>query len=154
MNLVRRYWFGSFISLLLLCFIGVFVLVLLAPKQDVEKRGFIPCTENMVDGLFGCNKGIWCSIKIIVNNNVCVLGVIGNGFANWMKNKQTTPWSNYIFEPKLYPSGFVDEEARKEYLKEYPDTIAEMKRLHRLRKDIEDENNKQIKFESNWQQEE
>jgi len=125
----------------------------LAPKQDLRGRGFIPCTEKMVEDLLECDRGIWCSTKAIFANNTCVFSVIGSGFSAWLKGKQSTPWSNYIFEPELFPKEYVDEEARQEYLRKYPDTKKEMERLHRLRKDIENENNKQIESESNWQHE-
>ena len=154
MSFVKRYWFSGFIGLVLMCFVFVFVLILLAPKQDLKGRGFIPCTEEMVEDLLNCNKGMWCSIKTIVKNNVCALGVIGEGVSRWMKGKQPAPWSNYIFEPELYPEGLVDEEARKAYLAEYPDTKDEMERLHHLRKDMENENNKEIESEKDRQQEE
>ena len=153
MNFIKHYWFGSFIGLLLFCFVCVVVLILLAPKQDIQRRGFIPCTEKMIERLFDCDKKIWCSAKVIVRNSGCVFRVIGDGFSDWLKGKQPMPWSNYIFEPELFPEGFVDEEARQEYLSKYPDTKKEMERLHRLRKDIENENNKQLEAENNWQPE-
>ena len=57
---------------------------------------------------------------------------------DWTKGTQPTPWSNYIFEPDV-SSPFIDEKARSEYLKNYPDTKAEMERLHILRKDLEND---------------
>ena len=151
MSFIRRYWFALCMGIFLACFACVFVIILMAPKQDIKKRGFIPCSENMIEELLDCNKNIWCSTKAIIHNNICVLNVIGLGIKNWINHEQAAPWSNYIFEPELYPEGFVDEEARKQYLAEHPNTKKEMEQLHLLRKDMEDENNEQSEFESNWQ---
>jgi hypothetical protein len=97
----------------------------------------------MVDNMYDCNREIWCSIKAISNNTFCDFKVILDGFNLWLNDKQDTPWSNYIFEPELPDSSFFDKEDLEEYLKNNPDIKAEMKRLDKLRKDLEDEENNQ-----------
>ena len=97
----------------------------------------------MIDNLYDCNRKVWCSIKAINNNTLCDLKVIGEGFKLWLDNKQPTPWSNYIFEPEISENTFFDKEAREEYLKNNPDVKMEMMRLDKLRKGLENEENKQ-----------
>ena len=97
----------------------------------------------MIDNLSNCNQKIWCSIKVISYNTLCDFRVIGEGFTLWLNNKQPTPWSNYIFEPKINESSFFDEAAREEYLKNNPDVKAEMIRLNELRKGLENAENNQ-----------
>ena len=150
---IQHYWFHTFIGLMLFVFITIAILVLLSPKQDMQGRGFVPCTEKMIENLFDCNQKLLCSAGAVVENNFCVSKVIGLGFSDWLKGNQPLPWSNYIFEPELYSDSFVDKEAVEQYLKEHPDVKAEMKQLHRLRKDMENENNKQINSEGSWNEE-
>ena len=61
----------------------------------------------------------------------------------WIDDKQPTPWSNYLFEPEIDNTSFFDEEEITEYLKNNPDVKSEMRRLDVLRKDLENEENKQ-----------
>lgn len=151
MSSLKNYWFGTFITLVICVFVLMFFLILIAPKQDAKNRGFVFCTQNMIDNLADCNRTIWCSTKAIAKNTLCDLKTIGNGVSWWIKGKQPTPWSNYIFEPELMQNDFVDEEARQEYLDKYPDVRQEMETLHRLRKELENEQNLQTDPEELWQ---
>lgn len=42
MNFLKRHWFGLITGLFIFCVLVLFVLVLLSPRQDAKKRGFIP----------------------------------------------------------------------------------------------------------------
>lgn len=79
-----------------------FLLVLLSPRYDSQKRGFIPCTETLAQNLLNCpqESKYSCGIKHILHHSWCNVKVIGTGFSNWWHGKQETPWSNYIFEPE------------------------------------------------------
>ena len=56
MNFIKKHWFSCLIAGMMLCFFSVFVLILLAPKQDAKGRGFIPCTQEMVQKLLDCDR--------------------------------------------------------------------------------------------------
>lgn len=143
MNFIKRYWFAGLLVAIVCCFFVLFLLLIISPKQDEKGRGFIKCTEQMIDDLYDCNRKVWCSIKAITNNTICDFKVIGEGVELWLDNKQPAPWSNYIFEPEISENNFFDEEARKEYLKNNPNIKTEMMRLDKLRKDLENEENNQ-----------
>jgi len=105
MNFIKNHWFGIIISFIIFVFFLLFVLVLLSPRQDQQRRGFIPCTEVFVEELLQCEKNkVWCLIKSSVSNSWCDIKVIGNGFSMWAEGKQKFPWSNYIFTPDLSSS--------------------------------------------------
>ena len=145
MNFIKKYWFGSLISLIICCFLILFLLLIISPKQDAKSRGFIKCTQQMIEDIYDCNRKIWCSIKAIGNNTLCDIGIVVEGITLWIDDKQSYPWSNYIFEPEITENSFFDEEARQEYLKNNPNVKNEMMRLDKLRKDLEyDENNQKI----------
>ena len=140
MNTMRRYWFGLTTGLFVLAFCLLFLLVLLAPRQDAQKRGFIPCTEKMAEHLLNCGENkIWCSLKVIVQNSWCDMKVVGHGFAAWMRGKQDMPWSNYIFVPEPVEDELFDAEARADYLKNNPAFAEEMLQLKKLSEELEHE---------------
>ncbi len=144
MSFIKRYWFVVTISLVVLLFVLLLVLLLISPKQDVKERGFVKCTQNMIENLIDCNKKIGCSIGAIAVNTWCDIKVVGKGVVDWVDGKQPRPWSNYIYVPEVEPNPFVDEDARQEYLEQHPDIKQEMQKLNKLRKVLEDEENKQM----------
>ena len=87
----------------LLCLLVFFVvymviMLVLAPKHDLQKRGFIPCTEQFVLNVAECNRGeMVCPLKYLWQDTICNASVILEGFGSWIKGKQSAPWSNYIF---------------------------------------------------------
>ena len=143
MNFIKRYWFGTLLISIICCFFTLFILLIISPKQDIQNRGFIKCTQQMIDNLYDCNRKVWCSIKAIGENTLCDIKVVSEGFDLWLNNKQPYPWSNYIFEPELDKNPYFDDEGRDEYLKNNPSIKAEMLRLDKLRKDLENETKKQ-----------
>ena len=60
MRFVKDHWFGLLVSIFVFFFLCVFALVLAAPHQDEQKRGFVPCTETMAEELRGCNGRNMC----------------------------------------------------------------------------------------------
>ena len=144
MSFIKRYWFAATIGLLVsLCFL-LLVLLLISPKQDSKERGFVRCTQNMIENLIDCDKKIGCSLGAIAVNTLCDIKVVGKGVVDWIDGKQPRPWSNYIFEPETENfESFIDEEERAEYLQKYPNVEQEMQRLNKLREELENEENKQ-----------
>ena len=143
MNFIKRYWFVGLLGLIVCCFLLLFILLILSPKRDDKERGFVKCTYEMIDDLVACDRDIWCSVKSIANNTWCNVKVVAKGVELWLDDKQEYPWSNYIFVPEIKDEVFFDEEARAEYLKDNPNVKEEMRRLDKLRKDMENEENKQ-----------
>lgn len=143
MNFIKRYWFGGVLTTLICCFVILFVLLVISPKQDAKNRGFVKCTQLMITSLSDCNRSIWCSVKTISENTWCNVKVVAEGVKLWLDNKQPTPWANYLFEPQIIENSFFDEEAIEEYLKNNPDVKKEMMRLDELRKGLENEENNQ-----------
>lgn len=90
----------------LLAVIVIFVaymtlMLFIAPKVDMQKRGFIPCTEQLVSSVSICKKGsVGCPLKYLWQDMKCNTFVILDGFGAWMRGKQPTPWANYLFEPE------------------------------------------------------
>lgn len=140
MSLLKHHWFSLIIWTIISFFFFLFMLILLSPRQDIQKRGFIPCTETMVKELINCeqNKFI-CLLKVSLRNSWCDLKVVSKGFANWSKGIQKTPWSNYIFIPELPEDPDFDKKAREEYLKNNPDMATEMQQLKKLSEELENE---------------
>lgn len=143
MSFIKTHWFGLISGVVVFVFMGVFVLVLLSPRQDAQKRGFIPCTHELADRLLNCesDKKISCLFGAILRNTWCDMKVIGQGVANWFDGKQKTPWSNYIFIPEAELSDVFDTETAKKYLKNNPSPAVEMQKLQKLNKELEDEIN-------------
>ena len=99
MNFIRQYWFGLITGTFVFVFLALFILILLSPRQDIQKRGFIPCTEMMADNMLSCEGKVFCLLSAIVKNSWCDMKVVGRGMASWVKGEQRTPWENYIFIP-------------------------------------------------------
>ena len=131
MKYITEHWLGIICSFLIFCFLVMFILVLLSPRQDTQKRGFIPCTEKMVEQMSNCQEEskFSCMLTSILKNSWCDMSVIAKGINNWIHGKQTFPWSNYIFIPTRPQDEDFDAEARKEYLQKNPDFQTEMQQL-------------------------
>ncbi len=141
MNFIRCHWFGLSVSLVVFFFLCVFALVLAAPHQDEQKRGFVPCTEKMAEELHNCNGRKMCVLERIVDNTFCNIGVIGEGIKLWATGKQSAPWSNYLFVPDIKRPSATDgveaEESLAEYYESSPDIGAEMDELYELNQQLE-----------------
>lgn len=139
MTWIKTHWFGLITGIFIFVCLILFILVLLSPRQDEQKRGFIPCTEMMAETMLDCNNGVGCMLKAVLSNSWCDAKVIGCGLKNWATGKQSAPWSNYIFIPVLPPEESFDDIAREEYLKNNPAFAEEMKQLQQLSEEIENE---------------
>lgn len=96
LKLLYYYCLGLFLSFVIYMAIVMF----LSPRQDVKKRGFIPCTEELVYNLSGCESGkMSCTMGYLWDDMKCNVKVVLNGLGAWAKNEQSTPWANYLFEP-------------------------------------------------------
>ena len=145
MNFIRRYWFGISTGLIIFLCSLLFILVLIAPRQDTLKRGFIPCTEAMAEQIMTCDENkIVCVLNAVLVNSWCDVKVIYQGVEDWINGKQETPWNNYIFIPELPEDENFNNEARAEYLKNNPDMATEMKQLKKLSEDLEYEEKLQL----------
>lgn len=138
MDFIRRYWFGLITGAFIFVFLVLFILILLSPRQDAQKRGFIPCTEAMAENLLSCEGKVFCLLSAVIKNSWCDMKVVGKGFSKWLEGKQSTPWENYIFIPEPAIDESFDAQARAEYLKSSPNIKEEMQRLHELNKELED----------------
>lgn len=144
MNFIKSHWFGMLIGLWMFLFIALVGIVIFAPHHDAKNRGFAFCTHNLADDLISCDKATLCTMNAILNNTWCDIKIICQSFNDWIDNKHPYPWSGYLFEPEQLHSSYFDEEEVKEYMQEYPDTLEEMVELKKLRKDMEDAQNKDI----------
>lgn len=104
-KLLYYYCLGAFI----LSVIYLTVMLFISPRQDALKRGFIPCTEQLVINISECERGkMSCPMKHLWQDMKCNINVVLSGFGAWVKGEQKTPWANYLFEPKTYAE--IDEE--------------------------------------------
>ena len=71
MGFVRQHWFGFIVTLVLLLSALLFLIVLFSPRQDNQKRGFIPCTETMAAALYDCRGRSFCMLGAILENSRC-----------------------------------------------------------------------------------
>lgn len=138
MSFIKTHWFGLLTSLVVLFFVMVFVLVLFSPRQDVQKRGFIPCTEEMVSDMLGCEGKTFCMLGKVIKNSLCDSKVIIDGAKAWVIGNQKTPWANYFFVPELKPSQEV-EAGLQEFYDENPHVTADMEVLRKLNQNLEKE---------------
>lgn len=145
MQFIKYHWFGLLVSVIVFLFLCVFALVLAAPHQDEQKRGFVPCTETMAEELHNCNSRNMCVLGSVIKNTFCNIKVIGQGIKLWAVGEQPTPWSNYLFEPELKRPAVNDdvepEESLDEYYQNTPDIAAEMDELQQLNQQLENSDN-------------
>lgn len=140
MAFLKHYWFGILTGLIIFIGLVMFILILLAPRQDLQRRGFIPCTETMAGQLIACDRRIGCVLGTILDNSWCDIKVIGRGAKDWLAGRQTAPWSNYIFKPELPEDELFDQAAREEYFQNNPDAYQEMQELKKLNEELENDN--------------
>lgn len=148
-------WLYYYCLALFTAFVVYMCLVLIfSPRTDALKRGFIPCTENLVMQLSECKRGsIGCTLRNLWQDTKCNVYVVLDGFGAWVKNKQKTPWENYLFEPVAFSASDED-------LAQYSDFEKHTKELqqqyYKLEKDLQlEEKNteKALNLDSNLLQE-
>ncbi len=107
------------------------VMLAIAPKKDALKRGFIPCTEQLVVNVGECERGqMICPLKYLWQDTVCNTYVIFDGFGAWVRGIQSSPWASYLFEPQteIYNDS---EEANSN------DMLNDMQDMEKIRKMVE-----------------
>lgn len=104
-KLLYYYCLGGFV----ISVVYLTVMLFVSPRQDALKRGFIPCTEKLVIDISSCQRGkISCPLMHLWQDMKCNGSVVLGGFGAWVKGEQSTPWANYLFEPKALAE--IDEE--------------------------------------------
>jgi len=104
-KLLYYYCLGGFV----ISVVYLTVMLFISPRQDALKRGFIPCTEKLVIDISSCQRGkISCPLMHLWQDMKCNGSVVLGGFGAWVKGEQSTPWENYLFEPKAFAE--IDEE--------------------------------------------
>lgn len=100
-RILKWFYFG-FLAVLLSYVFYFAIVLLLSPKNDIKNRGFVACTKELVVNLGECESGqLSCVLGSFYDDTKCNSQIIFTGLKNWLKGEQTTPWSNYIFEPIL-----------------------------------------------------
>lgn len=147
----KEYWFGMLTSLILLMGFLFFLLVLLSPRQDIQKRGFIPCTETLAQNILDCpaETKYRCIFAEIMQNSWCDIKVIGLGFTNWIRGRQSTPWANYIFKPEISAAAENRDELDAEFYNSSPHPELDLLKLQQLNEIIEQNNAEIRKWQNN-----
>jgi len=135
MQFIKYHWFGLLVSLIVFFFLFIFFLVLIAPHQDEQERGFVPCTRNMAEQVQQCAGAKGCILKAVVENTFCNIRIVGQGAKLWAQGKQPRPWSNYLFRPEL--AGGENSEELDEFYRDSPDVENQMKELQKLNEELE-----------------
>ena len=80
---IKEYWFGMLTGFILLVGFLFFLLILLSPRYDAQKRGFIPCTEALAQNLLSCPQDgkYSCIFAEIMKNTWCDVKVVAEGFS-------------------------------------------------------------------------
>lgn len=146
MTFLKQHWFGALISLLLAFYTIVFTLVIISPKDDLQRRGFISCTDDFVLETSACD-GSMCMISAVINNNFCNVHIIFSGLSSWIKGEQATPWSNYLFTPEIEDSEYEDDIELMEYYKNSPELREELEQLIKLNKELENNDTSILELE-------
>lgn len=93
-RLLYYYTLGIFVAAVVYLTLAMYF----SPRQDALKRGFIPCTEQLVAELNYCARGtIKCPMQLMLRDTKCNMDVVLSGLGLWLKGKQKTPWENYWF---------------------------------------------------------
>ena len=106
MDRVLKVLFYSVLGLFFAFVVYMTTVMYISPRQDLQKRGFIPCTETLVYNITDCKPGqIKCPLQYLWQDMQCNVRVIADGFVLWSRGKQERPWSNYLFEPQVIEDG-------------------------------------------------
>ncbi len=137
MTFWRNHWFGLMVSVFMGLYVIVFLLVLMAPKQDAEQRGFVKCSVQLSENLQNCQASKWCMLKEVLRNGWCDVKVVAEGIKLWVQGEQPTPWANYFFQPVSEEPQMSDEVM--EYYKQHQAELAKsLKQLKKLNAELED----------------
>lgn len=140
MKFIKHHWFNLLIALMIVFGMGFMLLIALSPREDAQKRGFIPCTEQLADSVTDCHGGLACTTKAVLLNSVCDAKVIGRGFKLWWQNQQPRPWSNYLFKPEISHHDSVLYENSELFYQEYPDHLRDFEKVKQEHRKLEESN--------------
>lgn len=140
-NFIKYHWFGLIMSIMIALFFMQFFIVLIAPHHDIQKRGFVSCTETMAQEVESCTDKHFCILRAVTANAFCDSKVIIDGLSLWVKGEQPRPWNNYWFAPE-YPQEEMDE-GMAEYYQENPDILQQMNKLKQQNQELENLNNEE-----------
>lgn len=143
---IKAYWFGLLTSFILLVGFLFFLLVLVSPRYDAQKRGFISCTEQLSANISTCSAETKyrCIFGAIMQNSWCDIKVIGQGFSLWVKGQQKAPWSNYIFKPDILSAEDKDNPLDQEFYEQNQHPELDLLKLQQLQ-DVLEKDNAEIK---------
>ena len=143
---IKKHAFVLVCSVIFVFYFLFLSLVFFAPRVDLQERGFVFCTKQMMDALTSCGKKeVLCASKVVLKNHVCDFNVVKTGFVAWLKGTQKTPWANYYFEPVIEAESDLKDEELQIYYQKHLDMLSEMEDLNKKHIELE----KQIKHIEN-----
>ncbi len=130
-NCIKKFWFWIIVDTFFALYALFLAVVFFAPHQDAQNRGFVACTQQMIQDFEACqNSKIACPIKNILKNNVCDFKVITKGFFLFFAGKQARPWSNYYFIQQKTTTQDVEDEEWRSYYQSQKELVQEMEELN------------------------
>lgn len=138
MNFIKRNFFGFLIAMIIISSGTLFVAMIISPKEDLQKRGFIPCTEKFVQQASACENSKTCLVGGIFEHMVCGFEVLGEGFSKWIDGEQKTPWENYIFSPivEVKNNEHMNQEGIDDLYRENPNIVEDMIQTQKLHEEM------------------
>lgn len=133
---LRNHWFGLMVSILVGLYFVVFLLVVFAPKQDANQRGFVKCSVQLAENLQNCQAAKWCMCKEVLRNGWCNVEIVAEGLSLWIKGRQSTPWANYFFQP-VSDEPQMSAEAMEYYKQHQSELEKSLKKLKKLNAELE-----------------
>ncbi len=125
---LRRFWFELILAFVVLVFLVFAAVIIAAPHNDAKMRGFTPCTYEMAFRIssgdmndshltMGQNRPkVTEVLSMITTGYLCYLKVFRDGFKQYLKNQQPTPWANYLFTPEVFDEDNTEVEPFSEDL--------------------------------------
>lgn len=141
---IKKHAFMIFFGIIFILYFAFLTLIFFAPRVDVQQRGFVACTHQMIANFSVCGKhNVWCAGKVMLKNHACDFRVVTTGLKAWWNGLQKTPWANYYFEPQTeekQPEIEMDEELQAYYQK-HLDMVSEMEALNQKYIELEKQHN-------------
>ncbi|MBO4294211.1 MAG: hypothetical protein J5896_02050, partial [Alphaproteobacteria bacterium] len=63
------------------------------------------------------------------------------GFSNWLKGTQSTPWANYYFEPVIEQEPDIENEELQAYYQQHLNMLEQMEEINKKHIELETELN-------------
>ena len=142
LNYIKKHIFMIVCGLFFVLYFCFLALIFFAPRVDLQERGFVKCTKNMIVDFSDCTRNkVWCAAKTMLKNHVCDFNVVKTGFLLWLDGQQSTPWANYYFEPVTENLNPLEDEELQAYYQKHVDLLSEMEELNKkhiaLEKELE-----------------